>query len=50
LFVLLAAGLALIAVAAWNGGARVASFAAAVLAVWMAGLALRSFRGPRNRS
>jgi hypothetical protein len=50
LFVLLAAGLALIAVAAWNGGARVPAFAAAVLAAWMAGLALRSIAGPRNRS
>jgi hypothetical protein len=50
LFALLAVGLALIAVAAWGGGARVPAFAAAVLAVWMAGLALRSILGPRNRS
>ena len=49
LFILLAAGLALIAAAAWEGGARVPAFAAAVLAAWMAGLALRSIRGPRNR-
>ena len=50
LFVLLAAGLALIAVAAWGGGAHVAALAAAVLAAWMAGLALRTLRGPRRRS
>jgi hypothetical protein len=50
LFAVLAAGLALIAVAAWNGGARVPAFAAAVLAAWMAGLALRSIAGPRNRT
>jgi hypothetical protein len=45
LFTLLAAGLALIAVAAWNGGARVPALAAAVLAAWMGGLALRTVRG-----
>jgi hypothetical protein len=50
LFVLLAAGLALIAAAAWQGGARVPAFAAAVLAAWMAGLALRALRRPRRRS
>jgi hypothetical protein len=50
LFVLLAAGLALIAVAAWGGGAHVAALAAAVLAAWMGGLALRTLRGPRRRS
>jgi hypothetical protein len=50
LFCLLAAGLALIAVAAWGGGARVPAFAAAVLAAWMAGLALRALRGPRRPS
>jgi hypothetical protein len=50
LFALLAAGLALIALAAWSGGARVPAFAAAVLAAWMGGLALRSIRGPRNRT
>jgi len=50
LFTLLAAGLALIALAAWSGGARVPAFAAGVLAVWMAGLALRSFRGPKKRT
>jgi hypothetical protein len=50
LFVLLAAGLALIALAAWRGGARVPAFAAAVLAAWMGGLALRSIRAPRNRT
>ena len=48
LFAVLAAGLALIAVAAWNGGARVPALAAAVLATWMAGLALRLLRGPRR--
>jgi hypothetical protein len=48
LFTLLAAGLALIAVAAWGGGARIPAFAAAVLAVWMAGLALRTLRRPRR--
>jgi hypothetical protein len=46
LFVLLAAGLALIAVGAWRGGADVPAFAAAVLAAWMAGLALRALRRP----
>ena len=50
LFTLLAAGLALIALAAWGGGARVAAFAAAVLAAWMAGLALRTLRRPRRSS
>jgi hypothetical protein len=50
LFCLLAAGLALIAAAAWGGGARVPAFAAAVLAAWMAGLALRALRGSRKAS
>jgi hypothetical protein len=50
LFTLLAAGLALIAVAAWGGGAQVPAFAAAVLATWMAGLALRTLRRPRGSS
>jgi hypothetical protein len=49
LFTVLAAGLALIAVAAWGGGARVPALAAAVLAVWMAGLALRLLLGVRPR-
>jgi hypothetical protein len=49
LFVILAAGLALIAKAAWGGGARAAAFAAAVLAVWMASLALRALRGSPRR-
>jgi hypothetical protein len=44
LFTLLAAGLAVIAVAAWGGGAKVPAFAAAVLAAWMAGLVLTSIR------
>jgi hypothetical protein len=48
LFAVLAAGLALIAVAAWNGGARVPAFAAAVLALWMVGLVIRLLRGPRR--
>jgi hypothetical protein len=46
LFTVLAAGLALIAVSAWRGGAHAASFGAGVLAIWMAGLALRALRGP----
>ena len=50
LFVLLAAGLAVIALAAWDGGARVPAFAAGVLAAWMAGLALRALRRPRPRA
>jgi hypothetical protein len=41
LFTLLAAGLAVIAVSAWGGGAHVAALAAAVLAAWMAGLVVR---------
>lgn len=49
LFAVLAAGLGLIAVAAWGGGAKVPALAAAVLAVWMAGLALRLIFGPRKR-
>jgi hypothetical protein len=48
LFTVLAAGLALIAVAAWRGGARVPALAAAVLAVWMAGLVVRLVRGARR--
>jgi hypothetical protein len=48
LFTVLAAGLALIAVAAWGGGARVPAVAAAVLATWMAWLALRLLTGPRK--
>ena len=44
LFTLLAAGLALIAVAAWDGGAPIPAVAAAVLAAWMAGIALRTLR------
>jgi hypothetical protein len=48
LFTVLAAGLALIAVAAWRGGAHVPAGAAAVLAVWMAGLAARLIAGPRR--
>jgi hypothetical protein len=49
LFTVLAGGLALIAVAAWGGGAKVPALAAAVLAAWMAGLALRLLFGPRTR-
>jgi hypothetical protein len=48
LFTVLAAGLAAIAVAAWNGGARVPALAAAVLATWMAGVVLRLLRGTRR--
>jgi hypothetical protein len=48
LFTVLAAGLTLLAVAAWGGGARVPALAAAVLAAWMAGLALRLLVGPRR--
>jgi hypothetical protein len=46
LFALLAAGLAVIALAAWDGGARVPAFAAAVLAAWMAWVALKTLRRP----
>jgi hypothetical protein len=49
LFTVLAAGLTLIAVAAWGGGAKVPAFAAAVLALWMAGIVLRLLFGPRRR-
>ena len=48
LFAVLAAGLALIAFAAWGGGAKVPALAAAVLALWLAGLALRLIAGPRR--
>jgi hypothetical protein len=44
LFAALAAGLALIAVAAVRGGAAPIGVAAAVLALWMAGLAWRGLR------
>ena len=44
LFCALTAGLALIAVAALSGGALVVGLAAAVLAVWMASLAVRAMR------
>jgi nucleoside permease NupC len=50
LFTVLAAGLAVIAVAAWGGGAHVAAVAAAVLAVWMAWLVVRLLVPPRKRS
>jgi hypothetical protein len=49
LFTVLAAGLALIAVAAWGGGAHVAALAAGVLAAWMAGLVVRLVIPPRKR-
>jgi fatty acid desaturase len=48
LFALLAVGLAVIAIAAWGGGAKVPAFAAAVLAVWMAGLVCTSIRGRKK--
>ena len=44
LFCALTAGLALIAVAALAGGAVIVGLAAAVLAVWMATLAVRAMR------
>lgn len=50
LFTLLAAGLAVIAVGAWGGGAHVAAVAAGVLAAWMAGLVVRLLVPPRKRS
>ncbi|HET6171572.1 MAG TPA: hypothetical protein VFD90_03130 [Gaiellales bacterium] len=50
LFTVLAAGLTVIAVSAWGGGAHVAAVAAAVLAVWMAGLVVRLVVPPRKRS
>ena len=49
LFTVLVAGLALIAVAAWGGGAHVAAVAAAVLAIWMAGLVVRLVMPPKKR-
>ena len=49
LFTVLAAGLALIATAAWGGGAHVAAVAAAVLAIWMAGLVVRLVMPPKKR-
>jgi hypothetical protein len=49
LFALLAAGLTVIAVGAWGGGAHVAAVAAAVLAAWMAGLVVRLLAPPRKR-
>jgi integrase/recombinase XerC len=48
LFTVLAAGLALIATAAWGGGAHVAAVAAAVLAIWMAGLVVRLVMPPKS--
>jgi hypothetical protein len=50
LFVVLAAGLALIAVfsAREGGGAWVIALAAAALALWMADLARKALRGPRH--
>jgi hypothetical protein len=49
LFTALAAGLALIAVAAWGGGAHVAALAAGVLSAWMAGLVVRLVAPARKR-
>jgi hypothetical protein len=50
LFIALALGLAGVGVAAWRGGVAVIAVAAAVLAVWMADLALRDLglRGRRS--
>ena len=48
LFTVLTAGLTLIALAAWGGGAHVPALAAAVLALWMAGLVLRLLFGGRR--
>jgi hypothetical protein len=50
LFALLSAGLTVIAIAAWGGGAHVAALAAAVLAAWMAGLVVRLVAPPRKPS
>ena len=49
LFTLLALGLAVIALAAWNGGATVPAFAAVVLAAWMAGIVVKMVLAPRRR-
>lgn len=49
LFTLLAAGLTVIAVGAWGGGAHVPAVAAAVLAAWMAGLVVRLVVPTRKR-
>lgn len=49
LFTLLALGLAVIALAAWNGGANVPAFAALVLAAWMAGIVVKMVLAPRRR-
>jgi len=48
LFTLLAVGLAVIAIAAWNGGANVPAFAAIVLAAWMAGIVVKMVLAPRK--
>ena len=48
LFVVLAAGLGGLAVAAWRADVLVIALAAGVLAVWMADLALRDLRGRRR--
>jgi hypothetical protein len=50
LFTLLAAGLAVIAKAAWAGGAPIPAVAAGVLAAWMATLVVRLVLPPRKRS
>jgi hypothetical protein len=47
LFGALAAGLAVIALAAWRGGAVPIALAALVLALWMAGNAIQAVRRPR---
>jgi hypothetical protein len=49
LFGALAAGLGLIAVAAWRGGAYPVAVASCVLAVWLATLAIRSAASGRRR-
>jgi hypothetical protein len=47
LFAALSAGLALIALAAWRGGAVPIALAALVLALWMAGNAVQASRRRR---
>ncbi len=48
LFVALAAGLSVIAWAAWDGGLTVAAIGALVLALWMASMAVAGFRRHRR--
>ncbi|MFM7247690.1 MAG: hypothetical protein ACKO2Y_09505 [Actinomycetota bacterium] len=48
LFAVLAAGLAVIAVAAWRGGLGIAALGAAVLAAWLLTMAVTAARRVRR--